>query len=109
MRYGPNDKFWVVTDPHSTESVLADILFEASLVDLGLQFKGGLTTKSNPTLFTEKAEAEVEAKSRLLAAWAAKAIAAQAADGKSPLGARTIVFLDEEDEVLLEIPMPGVD
>ena len=30
MRYGPDDRFWVVTDP-TPESELVDICFEASL------------------------------------------------------------------------------
>jgi hypothetical protein len=64
MRFGPKDKFWVVTDP-SPLSVLGDVLFAASLTDLLLQFRGGLTLDQNPTLFTERAEAEAEATARL--------------------------------------------
>jgi len=33
MRYGPNDKFWVVVDP-TPDSTIEDILFQASLKDL---------------------------------------------------------------------------
>ena len=64
MRYRPKDKFWVVTDP-TPESILVDILFAASLTDLLLQFKGGLTLAENPTLFTDRTEAETEALRRL--------------------------------------------
>ncbi len=64
MRFGPKDKFWVVTDP-SPLCVLGDVLFAASLTELYMQFRGGLTLDQNPTLFTDQAEAEVEAKARL--------------------------------------------
>ena len=64
MRFGPKDKFWVVTDP-SPLSVLSDVLFAASLADLLLQFRGGLTLDQHPTLFTDCAEAEAEAMARL--------------------------------------------
>jgi len=66
MKYGTDYKFWVVTDP-TPHSELIDILFEASLRDLELQFKGGLSADHNPTLFTEKSEAEREARKRLRA------------------------------------------
>jgi len=42
MRYGPDHKFWVVVDP-TPSSTQEDIVFKASLKDLELQFKGGLT------------------------------------------------------------------
>jgi len=64
MRFGPNEKFWVVTDP-TPESILVDILFAASLTDLLIQFKGGLTLDQNPTIFTDRTEAETEALRRL--------------------------------------------
>ena len=41
MRYGPDDKFWVVVDP-KPDSTLDDLVFKASLRDLELQFRGGL-------------------------------------------------------------------
>lgn len=43
MRYGQDEKFWVVLDPRS-DSETVDILFETSLRSLDLQFKGGLTS-----------------------------------------------------------------
>ncbi len=66
MRFGTDDKFLVVVDP-TLESTLGDILFEASLRDLELHFRGGLKAEHNPTIFTDRAEAEREAQGRLLA------------------------------------------
>lgn len=77
MRYGPDHKFWIVVDPKSS-STLGDILFQASLRDIDLQFKGGLTIDENPTLFTGKEEAETEALLRLVAIRASEAIARNA-------------------------------
>jgi hypothetical protein len=73
MRFGPDDSFWVVVDPTS-QSQEDDIVFRASLRQLELQFKGGLTMERNVTLFTEKNEAEVEAFGRLTAMRASQAI-----------------------------------
>ncbi|MBI2931107.1 MAG: hypothetical protein HYY16_05610 [Planctomycetes bacterium] len=101
MRYGPDDKFWVVTDP-TPESEAADILFQASLKDLELQFKGGLTMDQHPTLFTEKAEAEVEAYGRMVAMRASRAIARRVAEGKPLNGANRIEVLDGNGKVLFE-------
>jgi hypothetical protein len=73
MRYGPDDKFWVVVDP-KPYSTLDDLAFEASLRDLELQFKGGLQIEENPTLFTDRQEARIEAYGRLTAMRASQAI-----------------------------------
>lgn len=73
MRYGPDDTFWLVTDPTAT-STLEDILCETSLRELELQFRGGLTMDRDPTIFTDRQEAEREAGRRLVAARAAAAI-----------------------------------
>ncbi len=73
MRYGPDDKFWVVIDPNDN-SELGDIVFQASLRDLDLQFKGGLQIDENPTLFTDEKEARYEAYGRLTAMRASQAI-----------------------------------
>jgi len=73
MRYGPDDKFWVVVDPKQ-HSTLEDLVFEASLRDLDLQFKGGLQIDENPTLFTDRQEARLEAYGRLTAMRASQAI-----------------------------------
>jgi hypothetical protein len=73
MRYGPDDKFWVVVDP-TPESEMGDILFETTLRGLELQFKGGLTMAQNPTIFTDQQEAKYEAYGRLTALRAAQAV-----------------------------------
>ena len=73
MRYGPDDKFWVVTDP-KPHSTLDDLVFEASLRDLEMQFRGGLQIEENPTLFTDRQEARIEAYGRLTAMRASQAI-----------------------------------
>ncbi len=73
MRYGPDDKFWVVIDPNK-DSELEDIVFHASLRDLDLQFKGGLQIEENPTLFTDEKEAKYEAFGRLTAMRASQSI-----------------------------------
>jgi hypothetical protein len=100
MRFGPDDKFWVVTDP-TAKSEIQDILFQASLRELELQFKGGLTTDENPTLFTDKAEAEVEARGRLFLLRALEAITHRGG-GQALLEARRISLLDGEGEIVLE-------
>ncbi len=73
MRYAPDHKFWVVVDP-TPHSTLDDIVFEASLRDLDLQFKGGLQIDENPTLFTDRQEARLEAYGRMTALRASQAI-----------------------------------
>ncbi|MBI2192050.1 MAG: hypothetical protein HYU36_08705 [Planctomycetes bacterium] len=73
MRFGPDDKFWVVVDP-TPVSELGDILFETTLHGLELQFKGGLTMAQNPTIFTDQQEAKYEAFGRLTAMRAAQAV-----------------------------------
>jgi len=105
MRYGPDHKFWVVIDP-GPHSTLGDIVFQASLTDLELQFKGGLTIEENPTLFTEQREAELEAHGRLVAMRAAQAIAGSGACSKIPNATR-IELLDGDGNVLLEADLPS--
>ena len=73
MRFGPDDKLWILTDP-THESEVGDILFEASLRKLDLQFKGGLSMDRNPTIFTDENEARIEAFGRLTAMRASTAI-----------------------------------
>ena len=105
MRYGPEHSWWVVTDPR-THSTLGDICFQASLKDLELQFKGGLTIDENPTLFTDQKEAEVEAYGRLVALKAAQAIARSGACSKNPTATR-IELLDGDGNLLFEADLPG--
>lgn len=57
--------------PHSS---LDDLVFEASLRDFELQFRGGLQIDENPTLFTDRQEARLEAYGRLTAMRASQAI-----------------------------------
>ena len=64
MRYGPHDKFWVVTNP-TPDSVIDDILFETTIEGLMNQFRGGLKIAHNPTLFSDHGEAAIEAADRL--------------------------------------------
>jgi len=64
MRFGPKEKFWVVTDP-TPVSELGDVLFEASLADLLLQFKGGLRIEDNPTIYTDRGEAWLDVTDRI--------------------------------------------
>jgi hypothetical protein len=105
MRYGPDDQFWVVTDP-GPESTQGDILFRASLRELMRQFAGGLTMDEHPTLFTDEHEAEIEAFGRLTAMRAAQAIARS---GTSKLANATrIELLDGEGKVLFESELPAI-
>jgi hypothetical protein len=101
MRLGPGDKFWVVTDP-TPKSEIQDILFETCLRELELQFKGGLTAEENPTIFTDKAEAEVDARGRQFLLRALEAIA-HCGGGKTLLEARRVALLDGEGKIVLEV------
>lgn len=58
-------KFWVVTKPNKN-SELIDILFQADIKRMELQFKGGLASKEIIGTFTTKNEAEKVAKMALL-------------------------------------------
>ena len=100
MRYGPDDRFWVVLDP-SPASTLEDIMFQCSLRELHLQFKGGLRIEKNPTIFTEEQEARIEARTRLIAIRAFSTIAEQ---GKyfEPSGPLRFVVFDRDDKVVFE-------
>ena len=104
MRYGPDDKLWVVTDPH-TDSTLGDIMFEASLRQLMLQFKGGLTMDDHPTLFTDQREAEIEAYGRMTAMRASQAIAASGVGTKLQDVAR-LELRGPDGDLLFEADIP---
>jgi len=101
MRLGPDDTFWVVTDA-SPESELDDLIFQTSLRGLELQFRGGLTMAIKPTIFTEEAEARIEAYGRLVAMRAAQVIARLAADGKALNLADRLEILDGDGKILFE-------
>lgn len=98
MRYGPDDKFWCVTDP-TPASEHADICFETTLRSLERQFLGGLTIGENPTIFTDRAEAEAEAHLRLVAMRAADAIRDAAPEDVMRRAAR-VALLDAEGKVV---------
>lgn len=59
--------FWVVAMP-GPDSVLADICFETDAKGLARQFRGGLNEEDVHALYTERGEAEKEAR-RILAAF----------------------------------------
>jgi len=99
MRYAPDDKFWVVTDPTSA-STLVDILFETTLAGLERQFKGGLTIAENPTIFTDRAEAEMEARTRMIALRTSAAIL-RSAPGQALAEARRFELKDAAGNVIL--------
>lgn len=104
MRYGPQEKFWVVVDPKE-HSTLEDIVFQASLKDLELQFKGGLTIEENPTLFTEQQEAEIEAYGRLTALRATQAIARSGAGSKLQNATRLEIY-GADGNLVFETDLP---
>ena len=101
MRYGPKDAFWMVTNP-GPNSELADICFETSLENLALQMKGGLSMDADPTMFTDRTEAELEARCRLVAMETSHAIRGMAADGISLGEARKVQVLGDRGKVLFE-------
>lgn len=73
MKYQTEDRFWMVIDPEES-SEIGDCMFETSIKDLELQFRGGLTCEKHPAIFSEKAEAEIELYGRIVAMRAAQAI-----------------------------------
>lgn len=106
MRYGPDDKFWMVTDA-TPESTVGDVLFETTLRGFEIQLKGGLSMERNPTLFTHYAEAEAEAVNRLLAAQAMRAISAHSA-GASLEKASRVELRDAKGKLVFGTDLPGV-
>jgi len=105
MKYGVEDRFWVVVSP-KPHSTLEDILFQASLKDLELQFKGGLTIEDNPTLFTDHWEAEVEAYGRFIAMKATQAIAKSGAGAKLRDATR-LELLNADGNIVFDMDLPG--
>ena len=99
MRIGPNDTFWVVTDP-TADSTLDDILFETTLAGLERQFKGGLTMDTNPTIFTDRDEAKREGRGRMIALRISQVVTREAAAGKPVEEAWQIQFLDAGGAIL---------
>jgi hypothetical protein len=101
MRFGPTDKFWVVVDATRNASD-GENVFQASLRDLELQFKGGLTMAQNPTLFTDEEGARMEAFGRLTAMRAKRAIEQQVAEGRIHGLPQRLEILDGAGKVLFE-------
>ena len=108
MRYGPDDKFWMVTDP-TPESEMGDICFETTLRSLALQLKGGLTIEQNPTIFTDHDAAVAEASRRHFAVRALRAalreggrLPAQAGAGDAWNHVRKVQFLAEDGSIIHE-------
>ncbi len=99
MRIGPDEKLWVVVDPKPT-STEADMCFRASLRDLELQFRGGLTMAENPTLFTDEREAKMEAYGRLTAMRVAQHIVRCAAEGRPLEGATRVEIIGPDGQVV---------
>jgi hypothetical protein len=91
----------MVTNP-GPDPELADICFETSIENLALHLKGGLSMDADPTMFTDRAEAELEARCRPVAMETSHAIRAMAADGIPLTGARKVQVLGEGGKVLFE-------
>ena len=106
MRFTTEERFWVVVDP-TPESGLGDICFETSLRDLELQFRGGLGCEQHPALFTDRGEAEGEARCRLVGMQAALAIAREG-DGELLRRASRVEILDQDGEVLFRTDLGEV-
>ena len=104
MRFGPDDRLWVVTDP-TRESELGDVCFETTVRGLLLQLKGGLDVERNVTLFTEQNEADVEAFGRLTAMRASKAIEQRLRFDPDAEVPEKIEILDGKGRVLFEVDL----
>ena len=102
MRYGPDDKFWMVTDP-TPESEMGDICFETTLRSLALQLKGGLTIEQNPTIFTDHDAAVAEASRRHFAVRALRAAMCEGGRaGDAWNHVRKVRFLAEDGSIIHE-------
>jgi len=56
------DKLWVITVPASCDSTIADFCFETDARGFALQVKGGLSPEDIVAVFSDREEAESEAK-----------------------------------------------
>ena len=105
MRFDADHKFHDVVNP-TPDSELGDIVFEASLRDLELQFKGGLSIEEHPTLFTDPREAEREAIARMVALRISKVVVSER--GKAKLEeARRVELHDVDGTVIFGADLPG--
>lgn len=98
MRFGPHDKFHVVVDPSPT-SQLGDFFFETTLTGLELQFRGGLSMAQNPAIFSDREEAEHEARNRPVALRAAQAVLRSARES-AVASAHRIELYDEAGQLV---------
>ena len=63
-RIAPHYRIHLVLNA-TQDSVLADVLTETTLAELGAMFRGGLSAERNPTVYTRREEAERDARARL--------------------------------------------
>jgi hypothetical protein len=103
MRINQGDKFWVVVDAKST-SELSDILFETTIDGLERQFKGGLTSDDNVTIFADHNEAAMEAHRRMTAVNVAEAIK-NMASADSMKKAKTVEFKSASGAVVFSVKL----
>jgi hypothetical protein len=106
MKLETDTPVWMVVDPTSPQSDLADVCVEVTLRKLELQFRGGLTCEQHPTLFSDRKEAEIEAFGRLTARRAAEAIAEQARAGILA-GPCKVVIHGADGRVVFEAELGG--
>ena len=60
-RIATRERIHLVVDATS-ESELADVLCETTIAELASMFRGGLSASRNPTLYTQREEAERDAR-----------------------------------------------
>lgn len=101
MRINQGDKFWVVVDAKPT-SELADILFETTIDGLERQFKGGLTSDDNVTIFTDHGDAAMEAHRRMTAVNVAEAVKNMASADSMKM-AKSVEFKSASGEVVFSV------
>jgi hypothetical protein len=70
MRIAHDTRFWIVRDPAQGTTGPESLLVETSLRDVELQFKGGMTCGRDAMLYTDRTEAEQDARERF-EAWEA--------------------------------------
>jgi len=75
---------WIVTKA-SPSSVMADILFQANLYDLYLQYRGGLDPHNIVAFYDDRASAEKQARDELRKAGAKYEEAGQAGQVRKPV------------------------
>lgn len=108
MKYSMDDLFWLVIDPpepHTSPSgavrcfTVDQICEKASLRHLEERVRNGLTSKCNPTFFTEREEARLDAVGRLKALQALRAI--KRATPSALARADRVTIVDAQGHLLL--------